>query len=73
MTARCLELGLNVNIMHPRAGRLPGPSGVERSERTDFRGFGSVFRIAPPLTASIAELDRGVEILDRALTDCTRA
>lgn len=35
-----------------------------------FKGFGSVLRIAPPLTATIAELDRGVEILDRALHEC---
>jgi 2,2-dialkylglycine decarboxylase (pyruvate) len=30
-------------------------------------GMGGVFRIAPPLTSSFAELDLGVEILDRAL------
>jgi 2,2-dialkylglycine decarboxylase (pyruvate) len=30
---------------------------------------GSVWRIAPPLTASHAEIDRGVEILDRALRE----
>lgn len=52
VTSRCLELGLNVNIVK-------------------FKGFGSVFRIAPPLTATPDELDRGVEILDRALTECT--
>ena len=28
---------------------------------------GSVWRIAPPLTISKAEIDRGVEILDRSL------
>ncbi|MBW3603802.1 MAG: aspartate aminotransferase family protein [Actinobacteria bacterium] len=51
VTSRCLELGLNVNIVK-------------------FRGFGSVFRIAPPLTVTTEELDRGIEILDRALTEC---
>lgn len=54
VTTRCLELGLNVNIVK-------------------FEGFGSVFRIAPPLTATTDELDRGVEILDRALMECTAA
>jgi 2,2-dialkylglycine decarboxylase (pyruvate) len=31
-------------------------------------GMGGVFRIAPPLTVSDAELDLGLEILDQALT-----
>jgi 2,2-dialkylglycine decarboxylase (pyruvate) len=35
-------------------------------------GMGGTFRIAPPLTATDAEIDRGVEILDAALTDVTR-
>jgi 2,2-dialkylglycine decarboxylase (pyruvate) len=30
-------------------------------------GMGGVFRIAPPLTASLAELDLGLEILDEAI------
>ncbi|MCU7726362.1 aspartate aminotransferase family protein [Actinoplanes sp. KI2] len=34
-------------------------------------GMGGVFRIAPPLTSSIAELDLGLEILDRAIADVT--
>ena len=33
-------------------------------------GLGSVIRIAPPLTISTDDLDLGVEILDRALSDC---
>lgn len=32
-------------------------------------GMGGTFRIAPPLTATEAEIDRGVEILDKALGD----
>ncbi len=32
-------------------------------------GMGGTFRIAPPLTATDAEIDRGVEILDAALED----
>jgi 2,2-dialkylglycine decarboxylase (pyruvate) len=30
---------------------------------------GSVWRIAPPLTVTHAEIDRGIEILDRALRE----
>jgi 2,2-dialkylglycine decarboxylase (pyruvate) len=33
--------------------------------------MGGVFRIAPPLTASEAEIDLGLEILDRAIADTT--
>jgi 2,2-dialkylglycine decarboxylase (pyruvate) len=32
-------------------------------------GLGGTFRIAPPLTATDAEIDRGVAILDQALGD----
>ncbi|MFJ4966676.1 2,2-dialkylglycine decarboxylase [Streptomyces sp. ADI96-02] len=35
-------------------------------------GMGGVFRIAPPLTVSGEEIARGVDILDRALTDAAR-
>ena len=34
-------------------------------------GMGGVFRIAPPLTVSEAELDAGIDILDTALTETT--
>jgi 2,2-dialkylglycine decarboxylase (pyruvate) len=34
-------------------------------------GMGGVFRIAPPLTATTAEIDLGLEILDRALAEAT--
>ncbi|WP_130346000.1 aspartate aminotransferase family protein [Herbihabitans rhizosphaerae] len=54
VTARCLELGLNVNIVK-------------------FRGLGSVLRIAPPMTITESDLDLGLEILDRALTECAAA
>ena len=33
------------------------------------RGRGSVWRIAPPLTVTHAEIDRGVDILERALRE----
>jgi 2,2-dialkylglycine decarboxylase (pyruvate) len=35
-------------------------------------GMGGTFRIAPPLTATDAEIDRGLSILDAALTEVTR-
>lgn len=36
---------------------------------TALPGMGGVFRIAPPLTVSDAEIDLGVEMLDQAITD----
>ena len=48
VTARCMELGLHMNIV-----QLPG--------------MGGIFRIAPPLTATDAEIDRALAILDEAL------
>lgn len=48
ITARCLEMGLSMNIAN-----LPRLS--------------SVFRIAPPLTISKAELETGLAILDEAI------
>ncbi|MCC6497358.1 MAG: aspartate aminotransferase family protein [Propionibacteriaceae bacterium] len=52
ITARCLELGLSMNI-------------VQR------QGMGGVFRIAPPLTVTDADLDRGVAILAEAIATTT--
>ena len=37
------------------------------------RSMASVFRIAPPLTASREQIDRAVAILDQALSDCAAA
>ena len=51
ITARCLELGLSMNIVS-----LPG--------------LASVWRIAPPLTATPAEIDEGLAILDQAIREC---
>ena len=34
-------------------------------------GMGGVFRIAPPLTTSEAELDRGLEIMDQAIAEAS--
>jgi 2,2-dialkylglycine decarboxylase (pyruvate) len=52
ITARCLELGLSMNI-------------VQRA------GMGGVFRIAPPLTVTDAELERGLAILTEAIATTT--
>ena len=49
---RCLELGLNMNIVR-------------------MKGYGGVFRIAPPLTITKDEIDIGIGILDQAIEDCT--
>ena len=48
---RCLELGLNMNIVR-------------------MKGYGSVFRIAPPLTITKDEIDIGIAIMDEAIGDC---
>ncbi len=48
---RCLELGLNMNIVK-------------------MKGYGSVFRIAPPLTITKEQIDLGISILDNAIKDC---
>lgn len=53
ITARCLELGLSMNV-------------VQRA------GAGGVFRIAPPLTVTDDELDRGLEILGEAISTTGR-
>ncbi len=50
--SRCLELGLNMNIVR-------------------MKGYGSVFRIAPPLTISKDEIDIGIAIIDEAIRDCS--
>jgi 2,2-dialkylglycine decarboxylase (pyruvate) len=50
ITARCLELGLHMNVV-----QLPG--------------MGGIFRIAPPLTSTDDEIDLGLDILERAITE----
>ena len=67
--------------MHDRESREPDASyGSAVTERclelglsvniVKFAGLGSVLRIAPPLTIAAEDIDLGLEILDRALTDC---
>ena len=50
ITARCMELGLSMNIV--AVGQMA-----------------AVWRIAPPLTVSQAEIERGVAIIDQAIGD----
>ena len=74
-------LMLGVDLVRDRDTREPDPEyGVAVTARclelglsaniVKFPGLGSVLRIAPPLTIAPDEIDLGLEILDRALTDC---
>jgi 2,2-dialkylglycine decarboxylase (pyruvate) len=73
---------LGIEIVADRASRKPDPeTGVAISRRcfelglsmniVQMPAMGGVFRIAPPLTVSDAELDLGLDMLDRAITDVT--
>lgn len=71
---------LGVEIVKDRQSRLPAPAlGAAISRRcmelglsmniVQLPGLGGVFRIAPPLTVSEAEIDLGVDLLGRAIGD----
>jgi 2,2-dialkylglycine decarboxylase (pyruvate) len=73
---------LGVEIVADRASKKPAPQlGAAISRRcfelglsmniVQLPSMGGVFRIAPPLTVSDAELDLGLGILERALADTT--
>ena len=73
---------LGVEIVADRASRKPAPQTGSAISRRCFElglsmnivqlpAMGGVFRIAPPLTVTDAELDLGLDILDRAITDIT--
>ncbi|NYJ08246.1 aspartate aminotransferase family protein [Petropleomorpha daqingensis] len=73
---------LGVEIVADRTSRKPAPeTGAAISRRcfelglsmniVQLPAMGGVFRIAPPLTVTDEELDLGLDILDRALTDVT--
>lgn len=73
---------LGVEIVADRESRKPAPeTGAAISRRcfelglsmniVQLPGMGGVFRIAPPLTVSDAELDLGVQLLDQAIADVT--
>ena len=73
-------LMLGVDLVRDRESRAPderfGTAVTQRCLQlglsvniVKFPGLGSVLRIAPPLTISTADVDLGLEILDKALTD----
>ena len=72
---------IGVEIVADRETRTPAADlGMEISKRclelglsmniVQLPGFGGVFRIAPPLTVSRAEIDSALAILDQALGEC---
>lgn len=74
---------VGVEIVADRDSKKPAPElGAAITRRclelglsmniTALRGMGGVFRIAPPLTITDAELDLGAAILDQAITDVHR-
>lgn len=73
---------LGVELVKDRDSRAPHPElGAAITRRclelglsmniVTLPGLGSIWRIAPPLTVSQAELDQGLGILEQALADCT--
>lgn len=71
---------LGVEIVKDRLSKTPDPEmGHRISERclelglsmniVRIKGYGGVFRIAPPLTVSRAEIDLGISIMDQAIQD----
>lgn len=73
---------LGVEIVADRASRKPAPEVGSAISRRCFElglsmnivqlpAMGGVFRIAPPLTVSDAEVDLGLDMLDRAIADVT--
>ncbi len=68
-----------IELVTDRVSKAPADGLGQRVTQTCLRlglhmnvvqlpGMGGVFRIAPPLTVSEAELDEGIDILDAALT-----
>ena len=75
---------LGVEIVSDRESRTPAAGlGMEVSKRclelglsmniVQLPGFGGVFRMAPPLTVSRAEIDSALAILDQVLGECGAA
>ncbi|NRB46998.1 MAG: aspartate aminotransferase family protein [Saprospiraceae bacterium] len=72
---------LGVEIVKDRESKTPDPDlGNSISDRclelglsmniVRIKGYAGVFRIAPPLTITIEEIDLGISILDQAIGDC---
>lgn len=73
---------LGMEIVADRESKTPAPElGNQISDRclelglsmniVRVKGYGGVFRIAPPLTITKAEIDLAISILDQAIRDCT--
>ena len=73
---------LGMEIVADRESKKPAPEVGDAITRrcmelglsmnvVSLPGAGGVFRIAPPLTVSDAEIDLGAEIIDRAIADVT--
>ncbi|MDC8004151.1 aspartate aminotransferase family protein [Aureisphaera galaxeae] len=78
---RGMGLLLGVEIVKDRETKIPDDDlGMNICDRclvlglnmniVRMKGYGSVFRIAPPLTITKAEIDLGISILDQAIQDC---
>ena len=74
---------LGIEIVKDRENKIPDPElGSAISDRclelglsmniVRIKGYGGVFRIAPPMTISMEELDLGISILKQAIKDCVR-
>ncbi len=74
---------LGMEIVKDRESKLPDPElGSQISEEclrlglsmniVRVKGYGGVFRIAPPLTVTREEIDLGVSMLDQAISNCTQ-
>jgi 2,2-dialkylglycine decarboxylase (pyruvate) len=72
-----------VELVADRTSRKPAPETGSAISRRCFElglsmnivqlpAMGSIFRIAPPLTVTDPELDLGLDILDRAISDIVR-
>jgi 2,2-dialkylglycine decarboxylase (pyruvate) len=70
-----------VELVTDRQSRRPNPELGGRITRrcldlglsmniVSLPGLASVWRIAPPLTSSEAQIDEGLSILDQALREC---
>lgn len=73
---------LGMEIVTDRERKTPAPElGSRISDRclalglsmniVRIKGYAGVFRIAPPLTITKAEIDLGIAILDQAIKECT--
>ncbi|PXY28999.1 aspartate aminotransferase family protein [Prauserella sp. PE36] len=65
------EDGGNADALGPAVTRRCAELGLHMNI-VQLPGMGGTFRIAPPLTATEAEIDRGLAILDTALTGIRR-